>query len=176
MAPPPSTAAGLPTTAAAARPSTRETPQSPVIALVLRVLTFLALLISVILIGTDTIRGYKFNDFSAYSYMFASGIIGIIYTFTQIGFKISHLTSGYQSGVDGGWLLIDFYGDKVLSYMLATGTATGFGLTVDLNHSSGRYSGFLNKANASASLLFFAFMFSAVSSVFSSLALIPKRP
>ncbi|KAL8051433.1 hypothetical protein ABFX02_06G148000 [Erythranthe guttata] len=175
MAPPPTPAAGLPTTAAAARPSTGETPPSPVIALVLRVLTFLALLISVILIGTNTIRGFKFNDFSAYSYMFASGIIGIIYTFTQIGFKISHLTAGYQSGLDG-WLLIDFYGDKVLSYMLATGAAAGFGLTVDLNHSSGRYSGFLNKANGSASLLFFAFVFSAVSSVFSSFALIPKRP
>ncbi|KAL7108990.1 hypothetical protein ACP275_06G148300 [Erythranthe tilingii] len=174
MAPPPSTSASLPTTTAA-QPSTTETSPSPVIALLLRGLTFLALFISVILNGTNTIQGYKFNDFSAYSYMFASGIIGILYTIFQIGFKISHLTGGYQSGLDG-WLLIDFYGDKVVSYVLATGAAAGFGLTVDLNHSSGRYSRFLNKANASASLLFFAFMFSAVSSVFSSLALIPKRP
>ncbi|XP_012842459.1 PREDICTED: CASP-like protein 4D1 [Erythranthe guttata] len=63
---------------------------------------------------------------------------------------------------------------QVLSYMLATGTAAGFGLTVDLYNSLSGTSSFLNKANASASLLFFAFVFSAVSSVFSSYAL-PKK-
>ncbi|KAL7147973.1 hypothetical protein ABFS83_06G147100 [Erythranthe nasuta] len=166
MAPP------LPTTAGP--PSTGEIP-SAAIALAIRGPTLLLLFISVIIIGTNTAAGGdKFNVFSAYSYMFATGIIGIIYTFTQINVKLSQMKTGNQSALDR-WVLIDFYGDKVLSYMLATGTAAGFGLTVDLYNSLSGTSSFLNKANASASLLFFAFVFSAVSSVYSSYAL-PKKP
>lgn len=66
---------------------------------------------------------------------------------------------------------------QIVSYILATGAAAGFGLSVDLNHlpvNGADIEDFLNKANAAASLLFIGFLFSATSSVFSSLSL-PKR-
>lgn len=66
---------------------------------------------------------------------------------------------------------------QALSYMLATGAAAGFGLTVDLNRVGvdSDANDFLNKANAAAGLLLGGFIFSAVSSIFSSLSL-PKKP
>ncbi|KAI3470717.1 hypothetical protein Pfo_027380 [Paulownia fortunei] len=166
MAPPPSTAV------------------SPVVALIVRVLTFIALLVSVIVIATNTATTstgivevkITFNDFYAYRYMLATGVIGIAYTLLQAAFTIFYVSTGNRLGGDG-LTLVDFYGDKALSYMLATGAAAGFGLTVDLNRAPGNDSAtdrFLNKANAAASLLFIGFIFSAVSSIFSSLSL-PKR-
>lgn len=65
-----------------------------------------------------------------------------------------------------------------ISYLLATGAAAGFGFTVDVNRVPETDLGvedFLDKANASASLLLVGFLFSAVSSVFSSLSLPKKR-
>ena len=69
---------------------------------------------------------------------------------------------------------IPFGFEQVISYMLATGAAAGFGITVDFNRlllKGTDASDFLNKANAAAGLLIVAFLFSAISSVFSSLAL-----
>ncbi|KAG8390877.1 hypothetical protein BUALT_Bualt01G0129300 [Buddleja alternifolia] len=171
MAPPPSTAV------------------SPVVALIVRLLTFISLLISVIIIATNTVTvtatstvGFvqvriRFSDFYAYRYMLAAGVIGIAYTVLQTAFTIFYVSTGNRLGGDG-FTLVDFYGDKVLSYILATGAAAGFGLTVDSNRGPGNDSdteAFLNKANAAASLLFIGFIFSAISSVFSSLSL-SKRP
>lgn len=66
---------------------------------------------------------------------------------------------------------------QALSYLLATGAAAGFGLTVDLHRrNSSRFDDVFNKANASASLLLIGFMFSAVSSVVSSFSLPKKSP
>ncbi|KAL3837777.1 hypothetical protein ACJIZ3_022368 [Penstemon smallii] len=164
---------------------------SPVVTLIVRVLTFTCLLISVIIIATNkatsiidinlatntaTSVEMKFSDFYAYRYMLASGVIGMAYTVLQIAFTIFYVSSGNRFGGDG-LTLLEFYGDKVLSYLLATGAAACFGLTVDLNRlpeNDSEAQGFLNKANAAASLLFIGFIFSAISSVFSSLSL-PKR-
>lgn len=70
----------------------------------------------------------------------------------------------------GFWLV------QAISYLLATGAAAGFGLAVDLNRLPGNENDsptkdFLDKANASASLLLMGFLFSVASSVFSSLSL-----
>ncbi|KAH6806307.1 hypothetical protein C2S53_012467 [Perilla frutescens var. hirtella] len=158
MAPPPSTPA-----------------VSPLVSLIIRVLTFVSLLISVIVIATNNSyvgdTKFKFDDFYAYRYMLATGVIGIAYTLLQTAFTIFFVSTGNRIGGDG-LAFVDFYGDKALSYLLATGAAAGFGLTVDLNR--GGSNGFLNKANAAASLLFLGFIFSAISSIFSSLSL-PKR-
>ncbi|KAL0349202.1 UNVERIFIED_CONTAM: CASP-like protein PIMP1 [Sesamum angustifolium] len=157
---------------------------SPVIALVIRVVTLVFLVVSVIVMATTTATAgtglaevkVKFNDFYAYRYVLAAGVIGIGYTLLQTAFTIFQVSTGNRLGGDG-FTLLDFYGDKALSYMLATGAAAGFGLTVDLNRGFGSDSdtqSFLNKANAAAALLLIAFVFSAVSSVFSSFSL-PKR-
>ncbi|CAA3004028.1 CASP PIMP1 [Olea europaea subsp. europaea] len=166
MAPPPSTAV------------------PPLAALVVRILTFICLIISVIILATNTIKAsdgvneakLKFNHFYAYRYMLSTAVLGIAYTLIQSAFAIFHVSMGNRIGGDG-LVQIEFYGDKIVSYILATGAAAGFGLSVDLNSlpvNGSDIEDFLNKANAAASLLFIGFLFSATSSVFSSLSL-PKR-
>ncbi|XP_057789141.1 CASP-like protein PIMP1 [Salvia miltiorrhiza] len=151
---------------------------SPATTLIVRVVTLVCLLISVIVIATNNpeVDGgkMKFNDFYAYRYMLATGVVGIAYTFLQIAFTIYFVSTGNRLG-GNGLMFLDFFGDKALSYLLATGAAAGFGLTVDLNRIGfeSDVKDFLNKANAAASLLFFGFIFSVVSSIFSSFSL-PK--
>ncbi|KAK1571017.1 hypothetical protein Q3G72_010579 [Acer saccharum] len=77
-----------------------------------------------------------------------------------------------------GSFTFDFFGDKIVSYLLATGAAAGFGATKDMKSVFqgvlGDTDKFFNKGYASASLLLIAFVCTAMLSVFSSYAL-PKR-
>ncbi|XP_054786717.1 CASP-like protein 4D1 [Prosopis cineraria] len=156
--------------------------------LVLRVLTFVFLLIALILIsinkGTEQVNGdhykIKFNDLRTYRYMIATIVIGFAYNLFQMALSTFNVVSGKRliSG-DFGYLL-DFYGDKMTSYLLATGAAAGFGATMDVHSAFSDLIGlpfdsFFEKANASASLLFIGFLFTATASVFTSYAL-PKKP
>ncbi|PIN12348.1 hypothetical protein CDL12_15048 [Handroanthus impetiginosus] len=165
-------------------PSTTTIP--PIVMLIVRVLTFISLIVSVIIIVTNTATStvdtsfgtinvkIKFNAFYAYRYMLATGVIGMAYTLLQTAFTIFYVTTGNRFGGDG-LAFFEFYGDMVFSHMLATGAGAGFGLTVDLNRTSdSETNSFLNKANAAASLLLIGFIFSAISSVFSSLSLRKK--
>ncbi|KAM7499262.1 hypothetical protein LguiA_023676 [Lonicera macranthoides] len=158
---------------------------SPVVALLVRVLTFACLLISIVILTTNTATltlnfaeiKLRFKDIYAYRYMVASIVFGIVYTLLQIAFTIYQVSTGNRLGGDGIYLF-DFYGDKLISYVLATGTGAGFGVTKDLKAgfagTSSSIDEFFNKGYAAASILLFAFLFSAVSSIFSSLSL-PKR-
>ncbi|GMN57219.1 hypothetical protein TIFTF001_026334 [Ficus carica] len=146
--------------------------------LVLRVITVVLLLISLIVISTnskvDEINEVKlkFQNVKAYRYMLSAIVIGTAYGLLQLAFTIHNLVSNGE-----GNLLFDFYGDKIVSYLLATGAAAGFGVTVDMktlfesiNYDFGN---FYAKAYASSSLLLLAFLCTAVLSVLSSYAL-PK--
>lgn len=67
---------------------------------------------------------------------------------------------------------------QFISYMLATGSAAGFGVTLDMKQlfdSAGMHFGdFYSKAYASCSLLLLAFLCAAISSIMAAYAL-PKR-
>ncbi|KAF3577409.1 hypothetical protein DY000_02035639 [Brassica cretica] len=132
--------------------------------LLLRVLTAAFLVITVALVSTNTvtldIQGTSikmhFNDVYAYRYMLAAAVIGLGYAVVQL----------------------------IISYLLATGSAAGFGVSKDLKDtylalidfdSTDPVDNFFSKGYASASLLLFAFVSLAVLSVFSSLVL-SKRP
>ncbi|XP_073042030.1 CASP-like protein PIMP1 [Primulina eburnea] len=152
----------------------------PVVALAVRVITFILVLVSVIIMATNKIAGaVKFSDFYAYRYMLAAGVIGMAYTLLQAAFTVFYVSTGNKIGGDG-ISVVDFFGDKVVSYLLATGAAACFGLTVDLKRINDQgivdsdTDRFLNKANAAAALLFIGFIFSAMSSIISCLSL-PKR-
>ncbi|ESW11223.1 hypothetical protein PHAVU_008G012300 [Phaseolus vulgaris] len=148
--------------------------------LLLRVLTFVFLLIALILIAvanqTNDQTGDKinFSDFYTYRYMISTIIIGFVYNLLQMAFSIFTVVSGNRvlSG-DGGYLF-DFFGDKMISYLLISGSAAGFGLTVELRRGEPSNS-FTDKAHASASLLLIGFLFTAIASTFTSFAL-PKKP
>ncbi|KAI3470714.1 hypothetical protein Pfo_027377 [Paulownia fortunei] len=159
---------------------------SPFVSLIVRILTFVCLLISLILLttatGTASVSDYvdikvRFKDFKAFRYLCATIVIGLAYTVVQTAFTIFQVSTGNRLG-GHGLVYVDFYGDKAVSYILATGAAASFGMTQDLNSlidvKNLGISHFINTTNAAASLCFLGFVFSVVSSVFSSLAL-PKR-
>ncbi|XP_021911630.1 CASP-like protein 4D1 [Carica papaya] len=114
--------------------------------------------------------------------MLAAVVIGLAYTILQVGFTLCHFSTGNHVIGGQGHLLFDFYGDKFISYVLATGAAAGFGVSKDLKdtvkiifpESSSNIDKFFSKAHASCSLLLIAFVFTAVLSTLSSYAL-PKR-
>lgn len=62
---------------------------------------------------------------------------------------------------------------QFLSYLLATGTAAGFGLSVDLKKidESDLFGSFFDKAYAASTLVLFAFFCAAAVSILSSFAL-----
>ncbi|WOH02556.1 hypothetical protein DCAR_0521945 [Daucus carota subsp. sativus] len=155
------------------------------VGLTLRVVTVISLLVSLIIISTNTATlssnfsriEIRFQDVKAYRYVLATIVIGLVYSLLQTAFTIYHVTTGNRIAGDALYIF-DFYGDKLISYLLATGTGAGFGVTVDLKDAnSGTNTGidkFFNKANAASSILLLAFIFTAISSVLSSLAL-PKK-
>ncbi|KAG8390878.1 hypothetical protein BUALT_Bualt01G0129400 [Buddleja alternifolia] len=119
----------------------------------------------------------RFKDFKAFRYQCATTVIGLAYTVLQTAFTIFLVTTGNRLGGEG-IVYIDFYGDKLVSYLLATGAAASFGMTQDLDSILDAIglgiSHFINTTNAAASLCLIGCVFTAVSSIFSSFAL-PKR-
>ncbi|XP_010534670.1 PREDICTED: CASP-like protein 4D2 [Tarenaya hassleriana] len=160
--------------------------KTAVLVLLLRLLTAAFLVVSVIVLGTNSgtfeISGLaakvRFKDVYAYRYMLSAGVIGLVYSVIQLFFSISQFATGKINPIN---FQLDFYGDKIMSYFLATGSAAGFGVTKDLKaallafvtfDSTDPVDKFFGKAYASASLLLLAFVCLAVLSVFSSFALI----
>ncbi|XP_059650725.1 CASP-like protein 4D1 [Cornus florida] len=125
----------------------------PIATLVMRSVTLTALLISLIVIASDSATArvdlikftIHFKDFYAYRYMLSTIVIGMAYTLLQIPFAIYHVSMGKRLVKHGGFLHFDFYGDKVsqlylhlyiyiyvLLSLLATGVGAAFGATLDL--------------------------------------------
>ncbi|XP_055801755.1 CASP-like protein PIMP1 [Solanum dulcamara] len=163
-------------------PPTTSTIIPPFVGLIVRILTFICLLISLIVISTNTHTTFddygdeyktKFNDFIAYRYLISTVVIGLAYTLLQTAFSISFVTTGNRLGGEG-FCVFDFYGDKFISYFLVTGAAASFGMTQEIKRLAGNDNKFLNTSNAAASLCLLGFFFAAASSIFSSYNL-PKR-
>ncbi|KAG2403818.1 CASP-like protein [Vigna angularis] len=148
----------MPETVVNTTPSNSSTASSRTVLLLMRVLTFVFLLIALILIATlkqtdaDTEEQVKFSDFYAYRYMLATIIIGFAYNLLQMAFSIFTV---------------------MISYFMISGSAAGFGLTVELGRGVPS-NPFTDKANASASLLLIGFVFTAIASTITSFAL-PKK-
>uniref|UniRef100_A0A803P1T9 CASP-like protein n=1 Tax=Cannabis sativa TaxID=3483 RepID=A0A803P1T9_CANSA len=116
------------------------------------------------------------QNVSAYSYMLSVIVFGLVYSLWRLGFSIYLFITNVK-----GYFLIDFYGDKIISYLLATGTAAGFAATKDvktyfsqqfqfLDLEDGELDGFCSMGYASASLVLIAFICTAMLSVMSSYA------
>ncbi|KAH0755505.1 hypothetical protein KY290_025775 [Solanum tuberosum] len=114
----------------------------------------------------------------AQHYMISADVIGMAYTLLLIVLIFFQVKSG--SPIDSGLAYFEFYGDKIILFLLATGAAAGLGLTVEYNRlkdnddTTQDIQNFINIANASASVLLLGSISSAISSIISSLNL-PKR-
>ncbi|CAN8287177.1 unnamed protein product [Cochlearia groenlandica] len=172
-------------------PPPPQSPQLPppdylkVLILSLRVLTAVFLVITVIVLTTNSVTiesggnalKFHFNDVYAYRYMLSAAIIGLVYAMVQLFFTVSEFATGNKKPFN---FQLDFYGDKIISYLLATGSAAGFGVSKDLKDafialvvldSTDPVDTFFSKGYASASMLLFAFLCLAFLSVFSSFAI-----
>ncbi|XP_021813701.1 CASP-like protein 4D1 [Prunus avium] len=159
------------------------TASSRIASLILRIFTFILLLTSLIVLATNSIGSsdddskVRFTDFYAYRYMLATIVIGNAYSLLQLVLTIFNIVRGGD-----GMPFLDFFGDKLISNLLATGTGAGFAATVDtkrLTDADPRFESidigeFYDKAYASASLLLLAFCSTAMLSIISSYTL-PKR-
>ncbi|KAJ6325258.1 hypothetical protein OIU76_012357 [Salix suchowensis] len=153
-------------------------------ALILRVLTFAFLVASLAILTTNTstleigdeVFKIRFKDVYSYRYMLAAIVFGIAYTVLQVAFTLNHIVKRNAQTSSDGNPVFDFYGDKVVSYILATGAAAAIGATKDMKPllTALGVNSFLNKGYASASLLLLGFVCTAMLSVLSSYAL-PKK-
>ncbi|XP_060970380.1 CASP-like protein 4D2 [Cannabis sativa] len=105
-------------------------------------------------------------------YMLSVIVSGLVYSLWRLGFSIYIFIANVKR-----YFLIDFYGDKIISYFLATGTAAGLAVTKDLNAFFNQQledyeiDEFCSKGYASASLVLIAFLCTAILSVMSSYAI-----
>ncbi|XP_076939304.1 CASP-like protein 4D1 [Bidens hawaiensis] len=173
-----------------------------IVSLTLRVVTWLCLLASLIILASNTSNikltrfteiKVRFNNIYAYRYMMSAIVIGFAYTCVQVAFEIYQLAT--RKSLRRGNMLpkIIFYGDKFLLSILATGVGAAFGATVDLKKQldqsddilesigvtlisqyRSKIDNFFNLAYVSATFLLIAFLSSVASSVLSSLALQKK--
>ncbi|XP_031259547.1 CASP-like protein 4D1 isoform X2 [Pistacia vera] len=154
-------------------------------ALFLRILTFASLFVSMIILVTNS--GYidlpvydltfkiRFQDIYAYRYMLATTVISIAYTILQVAFSLYYVSTGNRVISGDGSFKFDFYGDKVISYVLATGGAAAFGVTKDMKVVfAGSGNKLFDRGYGCASLVLFWFACTAALSIYSSYAL-PKR-
>ncbi|XP_059455180.1 CASP-like protein 4D1 [Corylus avellana] len=107
--------------------------------LVLRILTLAKLLSCIGLFVTDKITLgldgdskvtiFSFKDVIAYRYAVAIAAIGAVYTLLQLPFAIYYAIKGKR--LNGCFPEFDFYGDKLISLLLATAVGAGFAISVE---------------------------------------------
>uniref|UniRef100_A0A2N9FU29 CASP-like protein n=1 Tax=Fagus sylvatica TaxID=28930 RepID=A0A2N9FU29_FAGSY len=156
-------------------------PKSHIAILSLRGLSLVFPLISLLLLANNSptyeYNGsqYRFPAFESYSYMFSISIIGIGYTLLQtIAFVILQIMMKNDK-----YLVFAFYGDKAISYLLASAASAGIGASRDAHGVldgtwQQRTESYTSKGFAAAVLLLPAFVCTAILSIISSYAL-PKK-
>ncbi|XP_007037039.2 PREDICTED: CASP-like protein 4D1 [Theobroma cacao] len=159
----------------------------PIATVLLRIFTILfaaGCVVVLILDKTTDVDGSKvtFKNVIAYRYVLATAVVGAAYSILQLPFAIYYACTEKRL-IRGGFLpAFDFYGDKVMAFLLATGVGAGFLVTVELKEFLGDlfnefgadlkdspFESFFNKGYLAVSLLAGAFLCMAVLSVFSSL-------
>ncbi|XP_019151100.1 PREDICTED: CASP-like protein 4D1 [Ipomoea nil] len=155
-----------------------------VLNLALRILSFASLVVSIIVFLSatsgnnyddhaafmyDDVKNTKFtfNDFFSYRYSVAVDGIGIFYSFLQIVLTMVH---GQSEESSEELVKFNLYADEIISVVLGTGAAAGFGLTLDLKHlpcASIIAKSFLSKMLVASSFSLGGFASTAVSSIVS---------
>ncbi|OAY25382.1 CASP-like protein 4D1 [Manihot esculenta] len=172
----------------------------PIAALILRVLTMILLLVSLIILVTDsaTFKPVLSSDdvtirlkyIYSYRYMLATEVLGLAYTFLRLPFSILYMITGKRLIDVVGLSYFNLFSDKVILSLLASGVGAGFGATYDLKKNlddlddilqrqgytiianiRSELDDFFNMGYVSATLLLLGFLFFGVSSFISSLAL-----
>ncbi|CAN6372343.1 unnamed protein product [Urochloa humidicola] len=133
------------------------------VSLVLRVLTLLLLIASIVIIATNKLYApfvdvvdppnYTFRDFYTYRYVLSAAVIGSAYTLLVLPFAAIYVAQGRKIARGRGIALLIFT-DIVFALLIATGAAAGLGLTVESQHPPDPYfKNFLNLVDVSCGLM-----------------------
>ncbi|KAL2555341.1 CASP-like protein 4D1 [Forsythia ovata] len=128
--------------------------------------------------GTKT----RFSDLIAYRYVLATALTGVAYALIQMPFTIYNVAHEKRLIRNGFLQEFDFYGDKVIAFLLATGVGVGFGVSFEVkrlinqvddgqDEVTSKANKFLNKGNISTGLLLAGFVCMAVLCIISSIRL-----
>ncbi|XP_022134193.1 CASP-like protein 4D1 [Momordica charantia] len=156
---------------------------SRIASLILRILTFVLIFISLLIIatnsktvlkGTEAEAKVEFKDVYSYRYLTAAAVIGAALSLLQIALTLYHVVTKSD-----GTPFFDMFSDKLLTYLLLSGASAGLGAGIDLRSNykdlvGNIFNSFFDKGSASAAILLLAFICSAVVSILSSLALVRK--
>ncbi|KAA8541412.1 hypothetical protein F0562_025375 [Nyssa sinensis] len=146
--------------------------------LVLRIFTLISLATCIVVLATNTITDTDgnrttFKVLIAYRYVIATAGIGLAYTVIQIPFVIYHVCTGKRMIPNSCLPEFDFYGDKVIGFLLATGVGVGFGVTFELKRLfkglDSDLDKFLQRGNIATALLFVGFITMLILSILSSI-------
>ncbi|CAD6256784.1 unnamed protein product [Miscanthus lutarioriparius] len=109
--------------------------------LLLRVLTLLLLVASIVILVTNKIYApfrnvvdppnITFRDFYAYRYVLSAAVIGGAYTLLVLPFAAIHVAQERRIGRDRRAIALLIFTDVVFAVLIATGAAAGLGLTVE---------------------------------------------
>ncbi|XP_022738985.1 CASP-like protein 4D1 [Durio zibethinus] len=154
---------------------------------VLRIFTILFAAGSVVVLILDKatdVDGSKltFKNVTAYRYVLATDVVAAAYCLLQLPFAIYYACTEKRL-LRGDFLpAFDFYGDKLIAFLMATSVGAGFLVTVELKEFLGdlfkefgadlkdsMFEGFFNKGYLAGGLLAGAFLCMAILSILSSL-------
>ncbi|XP_057804900.1 CASP-like protein 4D1 [Salvia miltiorrhiza] len=150
--------------------------------LALRMLTLLTLAVSALLMGlnnrTTDFVNIKFTDLIAYRYVFAVGAVGFLYTLIQLPFAIYNVVHNKRLIRNGCLPEFDYFGDKVMALLLASGVGVGFGVTFEFKRAfefSSEAKKYLDRGNISTGILLAGTVFMALLLAFSSSRRSPNK-
>ncbi|CAK7324849.1 unnamed protein product [Dovyalis caffra] len=163
--------------------------------LLLRIFTLLALAACVVLLVTNYFRDAVFGDGSkvtfknltTYRFVLSAAVIGAAYTLLQLPFALYYVFKEKRL-IKGDLLLeFDFYGDKTIAFLVASGVGAGFAVSVEIKNifkelfnafadagfegtddAKDLYDKFLNRGMIATGALAFGFVCMAILSVISS--------
>ncbi|KAJ4969612.1 hypothetical protein NE237_002711 [Protea cynaroides] len=120
-------------------------------------------------ITTDGVLDYSnnFNDYDAYRYLLAIGVISTVYTIFQVVRQSIELGTGKLMLSHQGLNLMDFIGDQIVAYLLISAASTAVPTTNNGRNSGVLLSSFTNSSAASISMGFMAFLAVALSALIS---------
>ncbi|KAM3319474.1 CASP-like protein 4D1 [Capsicum chacoense] len=103
---------------------------------VLRILTLWACVAAVVLMVTNNFKldgdKTKFSDIKGFRYVLAAAAGGVLYSLIQLPFAVYQAVKEKRL-INGQFLpMFDFYGDKVIAFLLASGVGVGFGVSIEL--------------------------------------------
>ncbi|KAL8053116.1 hypothetical protein ABFS82_05G052100 [Erythranthe guttata] len=153
----------------------------PKTSLTARVVTLVSLIVSAAVLKTNTVSFddvtfLSYKTFHSYKYTFYVTIFGIVYTLLQLPSAIYYMKQKTHLISSFGYLKFNFYADKIVVFLLATGAGAAFGLTMDLkkldsNGNDSKVQDFLTIAYIPSAFLLVGGIAAGISSVHSSLAL-----